>query len=253
MSADPISTSEWTSPRFGPLFPRFPIEYRAVEILTTVYRTDPQAILDHLPPTVQSTGDLVMIHFYQMPDVTGMGAVEESNVMIGVKVSALGRDHVGGFSPYLYISSDVGLAQGREIHGQPKKFGNTKIEIRGDIIVAEIYRNAITIARSTTPFKYQKAEIGELSEYFPFVNNINYKIIRNIDGTEGIRQLTSRILKDVVVKECWKGPSTLILEPNISAPLYRLPVLETLESFYWKADFSLAPGEILVDFLSKES
>ena len=251
MSVESRAFSEWTSPKHAPLFPRFPIEYRDVEILTTVYRTDPRAIADHLPAPLQSTGDTVMIHFYYMPDVAGMGVVEEANVMTGVRVSADGKDHLGGFSTALYINSDVGLAQGREIHGQPKKFGNTKIEVRGDTIVAEIHRNGIAIARATTPFKYQKAQIDELSKYFPFKENINHKMIRNIDGTEGINQITSRILSDVVVKECWKGPATLTLEPNINAPIYRLPVLEALESYYWKADFTLVPGEILIDFLPR--
>lgn len=194
-----------------------------------------------------------MIHFYYMPDVAGMGVVEEANVMTGVRVSADKKDHFGGFSAYLFINSDVGLAQGREIHGQPKKFGNTKIEIRGDTIVAEIQRNGIVIARATAPYKHQKTEIDELSKHFPFRENINHKMIRNIDGTEGINQIASRILSDVVVKECWKGPATLTLEPNINAPLYRLPVLETLESYYWKADFTLVPGEILIDLLSREN
>jgi len=244
------SSSEWTVPKFAPLYPKFPIEYQNVEILTTVYRTDPQAIADHLTSPVEATGDLVMIHFYHMPDVAGMGIVEEANVMVGVKVATPNKVHFGGFSTYLFISSDVGLAQGREIHGQPKKFGNTKIEVRGDTIVAEISRNGISIAQCTTPFKYQKAKIDELTQYFPFQENINHKLIKNIDETPGIDQITSRVLSNVVVKECWKGPATLVLTPNISAPIYRLPVVETLESFYWKADFSLVPGEILVDLLS---
>jgi acetoacetate decarboxylase len=90
-----------------------------------------------------------------------------------------------------------------------------------------------------------------LSAYFPFRENINHKVIKNIDGSDGLDQITSRVLSDVVVKECWKGPATLTLEPHINAPLYKLPVLETLESFYWKVDFTLVPGEILVDLLAK--
>ena len=253
MGAKKDASDIWTSPQNAPLFPLFPIEYRDVEIVTTVYRTNAEAISEHLIDEIQSTGDIVMIHFYHMPDVAGMGEVQEANIMTGVKVSTLQGDHFGGFSTNLFISSDVGLSHGREIHGQPKKFGNTKIEVRGDTIVSEISRNGITIARSTTPYKYQKAKIEELSEYFPFRENINHKIIRNIDGSQGINQITSRVLSDVVVKDCWKGPSTLVLEPNVNAQVYKLPVLDVLESFYWKADFTLVPGEILVDLLSKGS
>jgi acetoacetate decarboxylase len=234
------------------IYPQFPIEYKNVEILTTVYRSDPNSISEHLVQPISSTSDFVMIHCYQMPDVAGMGKVQESNVMVGVNVSIDGKEFSGGFSTNLIISSDVGLSQGREIHGQPKKLGNTKIEVRGDTIVAEIERNGITLARITTPYKYRKASINDLSEYFPFKNNINHKVIRNIDGTEGINQVTSRTLANVVVHECWKGPATLVLEPNINAALYKLPVVEAIESFYWKADFDLVPGTILIDYTKRE-
>ncbi|MEI9906685.1 MAG: acetoacetate decarboxylase family protein [Actinomycetota bacterium] len=239
----------WSTPKLSPLYPNFPIEYKDVQILSTVYRSDPKAIAEHLTAPITSAGDYVMIHNYFMPDVAGMGVVQESNVMVGVKVTADGVEHSGGFSTNLIISSDVGLAQGREVHGQPKKLGHTTIDVRGDTIVAEVERNGITVARVTTPYRYQKATIDELTAYFPFRENINHKVIRNIDGSLGIHQITSRILADVVVKDCWKGPSTLVLEPNINANLYRLPVLETIESFYWKADFTLVPGTILIDFL----
>jgi len=244
-----MSENIWSTPKLAPLYPNFPIEYRDVKILTTIYRSDPQAISQHLIDPVVAASDLVMIHCYQMPDVMGMGKVEESNVMVGVTVPVNGGQVAGGFSTNLIISSDVGLAQGREIHGQPKKLGNTKIEVRGDTIVAEIERNGITLARITTPYKYGKATVAEISEYFPFQNNINHKVIRNIDGTQGINQITSRTLANVVVRECWKGPATVVLEPNINAALYRLPVFESLESFYWKADFDLVPGIILIDYL----
>ena len=246
-----MSKNIWTTPKLAPLYPNFPIEYKNVEILTTVYRSDPQAISEHLIDPVKAASDLVMIHCYQMPDVMGMGKVEETNVMVGVTVPVNGGEIAGGFSTNLIISSDVGLAQGREIHGQPKKLGNTKVEVRGDTIVAEVERNGITLARITTPYKYNKASVDELAAYFPFKNNINHKVIRNIDGTAGINQITARTLANVVVHECWKGPATLVLEPNINAALYKLPVLETIESFYWRADFELVLGTILIDFLKE--
>lgn len=245
-----MSNQIWSTPKLAPLYPEFPIEYKNVEILSTVYRTDPKAIAEHLDEPIAATSDLVMIHCYQMPDVAGMGRVQETNVMVGVSVTTAGEKITGGFSTNLIISSDVGLAQGREIHGQPKKLGNTSIQVRGDTIVAQVERNSITVAQITTPYKSSKASIEELSQYFPFKNNINHKVIRNIDGTQGINQITSRTLANVVVHECWKGPSTVVLEPNINAALYRLPVLENMESFYWRADFDLVPGRILIDFLN---
>src|SRR3546814_20356739 len=74
----------------------------------------------------------------------------------------------------------------------------------------------------------------------------------HIDGTPAIRQITSRRLTDVTVHECWEGPCTVELRPNIQAPVYRLPVVEMLNAFYWRADFTLVRGEVLHDYLGSE-
>ena len=133
--------SIWSTPKLAPMYPPFPIKYRDVEILTTVYRTDQEAIEMHINPPLRSTGNLVMIHNYFMPDVEVMGVVEETNVMVGVELQKDGEVHKGGFSTNLLISSEIGLTQGREIHGQPKKLGNTKIYKEGDGFVAEVFRH----------------------------------------------------------------------------------------------------------------
>ena len=239
----------WSTPKLAPMYPNFPIKYRDVTILTTVYRPHPDAIEKHIDLPVQSTGDLVMIHNYYMPDVEGMGEVEETNVMVGVKVLQGNSEHRGGFSTNLLISSEIGLTQGREIHGQPKKLGNTKISINEKIIEASVYRGTKLISLVSMNNQLQTTNISQLELYFPFRNNINHKVIRNIDGTHGINQITSRTLADVKIKDCKRGPSSLTIHEDRNAPFHLLPVLETIESFLWKADFTLVPGIILHDYL----
>ena len=239
----------WSTPKLAPMYPSFPIKYRDVTILTTVYRTEPKAIEKHIDLPVQSTGDLVMIHNYYMPDVEGMGEVEETNVMVGVKVLQGNSEHRGGFSTNLLISSEIGLTQGREIHGQPKKLGNTKISINEKKVEASVYRGTKLISHVSMNNQLQTTNISQLELYFPFRNNINHKVIRNIDGTHGINQITSRTLADVNIKDCKRGPSSLTIHEDRNAPFHLLPVLETIESFLWKADFTLVPGIILHDYL----
>ena len=239
----------WSTPKLSPMYPPFPIHYKNVSILTTVYRTDPQAIEKHIDAPVLRNGYFVMIHNYFMPEVEGMGEVEETNVMVGVKVESAGVEYFGGFSTNLLISSEVGLTQGREIHGQPKKLGSTKIEVSEKEITGVVYRGSNLVSKVVMPTSSVTAKISDLEEYFPFKNNINHKIIRNIDGSQGINQITSRELADVCVSECRRGPSSLKIEHNVEAPFHLLPVIETLESFFWKADFTLVPGKILHDYL----
>ena len=98
----------WSTPKLAPLYPNFPIQYRDVQILTSVYETSAEAIAMHLGAPLQSLNNYVMIHNYFMPDVEGMGVVEETNVMVGVSVkNLLGQEFVGGFSTNLLISSDI--------------------------------------------------------------------------------------------------------------------------------------------------
>ena len=238
----------FSTPLDAPMVPPFPFTFRNAEILTLTYRTDPAAITALLPEPLVSTGDTVMIHVYKMNDTDWLGPYHEVNVMVGADLPGKAT---GAYSPYLFLSSDIGVAHGRELHGQPKKLGNPKLDFRGDLIVGTLERNGIDVLTGTMPYKQTKAAITDLSVIFPFATNLNLKAIDQIDGTPAIRQLTSRQLADVQVTECWRGPCTVELRPNAQAPLHRLPVLEMLDGFYWKATFTLVPGVILHDYLTE--
>ena len=244
----------WSTPKLAPLYPRFPIRYRDVQILTSVYETTPEAIADHIGAPLVSLNNYVMIHNYFMPDVEGMGVVEETNVMVGVSVANLqGEEFRGGFSTNLLISSEVGLAQGREIHGQPKKLGSTKLEVNSDLITGKVFRGESLVARINASYKSEESSIEQLFEYFPFAQNINHKVIRNIDGGHGINQITARTLSDVRVKGIWSGDCTVELYPNTEAPFLLLPVVRNIRSFYWEADFALVPGVSVRDFVKEHA
>jgi acetoacetate decarboxylase len=183
-----------------------------------------------------------------MNDTSWIGPYHEANIMFGAKLPD-GRS--GAYSPYLFLHSDGGVAHGREVHGQPKKFGSPALEFRGDLMVGLVERNGIDVITTTMPYKQQPVDPAEMRRHFDFGTNLNLKAINHIDGRPAIRQITSRSLTDVVVHECWRGPATVELRPNAQAPVFRLPVIEPLESFYWRADFTLVTGEILHDYLAE--
>jgi acetoacetate decarboxylase len=224
-----------------------------MSILTAAWRTDPEAIARLLPPPLEPLGDTVLAHIYLMPDTDFVGQAHECNVMVGARYTGAGTRVEGGYSTALYLDSDVGVAHGREVHGQPKKLASLGLETRGDLIVGEVERNGITILTATLPYKQRRADPSALRRYFDFTENINFKLIPHIDGTPAIRQLTARRLADVQVHECWAGPCTVELRPNAQAPVWRLPVLEPLEGFFWRADFTLVAGRVLHDYLKEES
>jgi acetoacetate decarboxylase len=244
---DPIA-SAFATPFDNPLIPRFPIEMRDTEILTVVYRTDPQRARALVPEPLELLGDLVLVHLYHMHDSDWFGDYHESAVQIPVRLR--GTEVTGAYSPYLYLGSAGAVAVGREVYGQPKKDGRPRLEVRDDMWVGTVERNGIDVITATMAYKQQRSELGALTAHADFRNNINLKIVPNVDGTPALRQLTSRVLQDVRVHECWRGAATMELRANAQAPVYRLPVRDVVEGFYWRVSFVLPFGEVIHDYLS---
>jgi len=244
----PNPPDHWSAPTEAPLSPPFPFTFRCVEVLTLVYRTTAEAVRRMLPPPLEPLSDHVLVHIYNMGDVEWLGRYGECNVMIGAELPGRVR---GGFSPFLFLNSDGGLAQGREVHGQPKKWANPRIEYRGDLIVGILERNGIDCCTGTMAYKQRRGSLDDLKrDTFDFSINLNYKVLQHITGETAVRQITSRKLADVNIDECWRGPCTVELRPNAQAPLHRLPIVEELDGYYWKAGFTLVPGEIIHDYLA---
>jgi acetoacetate decarboxylase len=111
-----------------------------------------------------------------------------------------------------------------------------------------VERNGIDVLTLTTPYKQKRSRIEDALEMFDFVTNINLKVVPNIDGTDAIRQLTARELGEITVHECWVAAGTVELRPNAQAPVYRLPVEETIATYHWRCDFTLDVGRVLFDY-----
>jgi len=251
-SGDDIRKGGFSTPWDAPSIPKFPFRFRNAEIMTLYWRTDPEAISFLLPPPLERVGDVACVHVYRMNDTDWVGAYNEANVMIGALLKDPKKgERSGAYSPYLVLSSDGGVSQGREVHGQPKKFGQPSMEFCGDLMVCRVERNGIDVITGTLPYKQVTASPDDLAPHFDFKTNLNLKAIDHIDGRPAIRQLTSRKLSDVTVHEAWTGPCTVELRANAQLPVFRLPVIEPLQGFYWRADFTLVAGEIIHDYLEE--
>lgn len=249
ISVDDILRPGFSTPWDAPTIPPFPFSFRNAEILTLVWRTTAAAVARVLPPPLLPTSDVVIAHIYRMHDTDWLGGYGESNVCVGCRLP--GTDLAGSYSPYLFLSSDVGVAHGREVHGQPKKLGEPTLEIRGDLTVGAVRRNGIDILTGTMATKQRRGSLDLLRAHFDFAENVNLKAVDHIDGRPAIRQLTARRLADVTVHESWTGPNTVELRPNAQAPVHRLPVIDMLDGLYWRADFTLVPGRVVHDYLAQ--
>lgn len=243
-----IRTGGFSTPWDAPHVPPFPMRFRDAEVLTFLYRTAAGATGFLAPPPLEATGDLVAVHVYRMNDTDWLGPYFEANVMFAVALP--GTDLSGCYSPYLFLSSDVGVSHGREVHGQPKRGGEPRLEVRGDLLVGTIRRNGIDVFTGTLAYKQRPDTLESLSALLDFSKNVNLKAVDHIDGRPAIRQLTARRLAEVTVHECWSGPCSVEVRGNVQAPLFRLPPLEPVAGFYWRADFTLVPGTVVHDYLA---
>ena len=57
-SVDPLGA--WATPLDAPMYPRFPVPFRDLELLTLQYRTDADAIRRLVPEPLVPTGDTVL-------------------------------------------------------------------------------------------------------------------------------------------------------------------------------------------------
>jgi acetoacetate decarboxylase len=243
----PDPAAAWSTPLGAPLSPPFPFSFRNAEILTLTYRTDADAIRRLVPPPLEPVGDWVLIHVYNMNDVDWLGRYGECNVMVGAR---LPDGTPGGYSPFLFLNSDGGLAQGREVHGQPKKWANPRVEFRGDLIVGIVERNGIDVVTGTMAYKHTRSTLDELkARTFDFALSFNLKVLPHIDGTPAVRQITSRRLAEMRIHECWSDPCSVEIRANMQAPVHLLPVREAGNAWFWRADFTLVPGTVAHDYL----
>jgi acetoacetate decarboxylase len=245
--AEPMS-EPFSTPAGAPLVPELPIRFRQTEILSIWYRSDPDAIEALLPRPLEAVSDIVLVHFYAMHDPDRFGPHREFAMQLDARIP--GSDVRGAYSPYIMLSTDGGLATGREIYGQPKKLGSPSLEARGDLMVGIAARNGIDVVTGTMPYKPAEGAIEDLTEFVPFATNLNLKIIPHVTGEPAVRQLTARTLSDIVVHECHRGPATIHIVPNAQFPAHRLPVLAMGDGYHWRSDFTLPFGRVVHDYLA---
>ena len=97
------ANSIFETPFDSPLYPRFPMEMRNVDIMTILYRTDIDAARRLIPAPLELNSDAVIVHIYHMHDADMFGNYCESAVQLPVTLP--GTDVSGAYSPYLYLSS----------------------------------------------------------------------------------------------------------------------------------------------------
>jgi acetoacetate decarboxylase len=252
--AQHLALSAHSIPMDAPMHGRPPARFMDGEVLAIQYRTDPAAIAALLPPPLESLNDVVMVQIARWGDVPGMGRnTYEANIMVAARFKGPGKTVIGAYSPYFYVDNDRAMVAGREFHGQPKRHAIVKLEARGDVFVGEVIANGLTVFTGTMHYKARRAKFEDVCQNVNPVTNINLKIMPHIHGGYAVRQLTARDFVDMDITECFTGTGTAEVHPHATIPMYKLPVREQMDAFYWCGDFSLIGGVVLHDYLPEQA
>lgn len=231
----------FSMPVDSPLYPRPPIHYRDMETITIAYETDEQAALNMLPYAEELelvypvTARIVFAH---MP-FTSYGAYDEAYQLL---------DCMWDGKPCIYpiriiVDNESALAAGREIWGNPKKFGHVDWDNALDlkrVFVERPQGNRICTA-------LMKPERPMSLE--PFESDIlGLRVIPSpeLDAEPSLAELIMNKIT-MTPKQVWTGPGSLSFQALSEIdPWHRLPIKELKESVYVLTDMDVAPGAEIV-------
>jgi acetoacetate decarboxylase len=245
MKAEDVRKTAFAMPIDSPSYPIGPYRFVDREYMIVTYRTDLEALRRVVPAPLEIVEPIVKYEFIRMPNSTGFGDYTESGQVIPVRFEG----QTGGYVHAMFLDDDPPIAGGRELWGFPKKLAAPSLKVERDTLVGTLDFGPSRVALGTMGYKHkavpQEAIMRALAE-----PGFLLKIIPHVDGSPRICELVRYYLRDVVFKGGWTGPASLALYPHALAPVADLPVREVISSVHLIADLTLAPGEVVHDYLA---
>jgi acetoacetate decarboxylase len=149
----------------------------------------------------------------------------------------------------MFLDVHAPISGGRELWGFPQKLAAPGLAVAHDVLLGTLDYGSERVASATMGYKHipiaDEAAMEMLRE-----PGYLLKIIPHVDGTPRVCELVRYVRDDIVLKGAWTGPAALELHPHALAPLSTLPVLEVISGVHIIADFTLALGEVVHDYLA---
>ncbi|PWB81579.1 MAG: acetoacetate decarboxylase [Methylocystaceae bacterium] len=245
MKIDEVRETAFAMPLTNPAYPRGPYRFYDREFIVITYRTDLEALEAVVPAPLEIDEPLVKYEFIRMPDSTGFGDYTETGQTISVRFNG----EKGSYVHAMYLDDDAPIAGGRELWGFPKKLASPKITHDGDVVVGTLHYGAALCVTASIGYKHRILDPGPIAKAIGEPNFL-IKIIPHVDGSPRVLELVRYRMTDVVVKGAWASPAALELHPHVACDVARLPVREIVSATHFKADLTLALGEVVFDYLA---
>lgn len=245
MDPSEVLDKAFAMPLASPSFPRGPYRYANREHLIVTYRTDHAALELAVPEPLEIGEPFVRCEFLRMESSTGFGRYSGAAQHIPVRFNT----QSGAFTHNMFLDVHAPISGGRELWGFPQKLAMPHLGVEHDTLLGTLDYGPERVATATMGYKHvalpADVAMGMLKE-----PGFLLKIIPHVDGTLRICELVRYFRRDIVLKGAWTGPAALELHPHALAPLSDLPVLEVISGVHLIADFTLALGEVVHDYLA---
>ncbi|MGH8534319.1 MAG: acetoacetate decarboxylase [Gammaproteobacteria bacterium] len=245
MDASDVIENAFAMPLTSPSFPRGPYRYANREHLIVTYRTDRAALELVVPEPLEIGEPLVRCEFMRMESSTGFGRYSGPAQHIPVRLNT----ESGAYTHNMFLDVHAPISGGRELWGFSQKLAAPRLAVARDTLLGTLDYGPERVATGTMGYKHVRLA-DEVAMRMLREPGFLLKIIPHVDGTSRICELVRYFRRDIVLKGAWTGPAALELHPHALAPLSGLPVLEVISGVHLVADFTLALGEVVHDYLA---
>lgn len=246
MDASDVSKNAFAMPFASPSYPPGPYRYQNREHLIVTYRTDRLALEHAVPEPLEIGEPLVRCEFIRMESSTGFGRYSGAGQAIPVRF----KGETGSYTHNMYLDLHGPISGGRELWGFPQKLAAARLSVERDTLLGTLDYGPVRVATGSMGYKHT-ALSGEKTLARLEEPGFLLKIIPHVDGSPRICELVRYFRRDIVLKGAWSAPAALELHPHALAPLNGLPVLQVISGTHFIADYTLALGEVVHDYLAK--
>ncbi len=238
-----------STPHLGPLYPMPPVEYTDAELLVATYELAEDRVESLLPAGLEPGPLPLAAAVVARYPKTTIGPYRENIEFLQVRSG----DHVGLYVAFIYVTTDVALAQGREVWGFPKKLADISLSLEDGFVEAAL-RRGHEILRLVGSVDLESEVSADVLLSFFDMPIINLKRIPSPDGQGSDVDLYTATPMEYIIKEAHQGEAELNMKGSAEDPLHLItPDDSEVVLFYVRGDMTLMPGQELHTGLAGEA
>lgn len=244
-------------PAISPSYPLRAPRLQNREMLIIVYETDRDALLPYMPEEVEADETNRVIIQWSNTEGTGLGAYSKCSLHVPCrlrkeKIDPKRIDNTDDkfiFSIMNIIDCSSTITIGREIFGQPTKFGYPMLSVNKDTLTATVKYGDQEVARASMTYKHRELDLSRAYRMLES-KELNLKLIPDVRGEKAVAQLIENHFEEVHIRSAYCGPVRLDFVPHVNAPFSDLPVRSIIEGAHLLADVRMTPGSLIHDYLN---